>query len=259
MPYDSFISGSESKIFLCVIYGIFFVCLLFPIYKYALLFSITNSCILIIIFSIIVFNYEIDNIIIIIVDVIFIIIGLVISIVLRKYKIAKSIFFIISFLVSGFLLGDEFVEMLSFRLILPNSIRWVIIIVFMISSFIIILIYCLIAVKMGKILKKDINIELLEKIRIIFIIYNSFLPAYFLINCITIALSHKIPVDTIRSLSNEGFKKEYLKEFLYEKYFIYIIVFWLICAIFTIKKYILFDKCHFKLIKLNNNQDSKNN
>ena len=251
MPYDSFISSQVSKLFLCIIYGISFVCLLFPIYKYAFLFSITNSGIIIIIFSIIVFNFEIDNTIIIIVDVIFIIIGLVISIVLRKIKIAKGIFFIISFLVSGFLLGDEFVEMLSSGLILSNAIRWPIIIAFTASSFIIIFIYYLINKKMGKVLPKDIKI--IEEIRIIFIIYNSFLPAYFLTNCISIALSHKIPVDSIRSLANEGFKKEYLKEFLYEKYYIYIIVFWIISAIFTIKKIILFNKLHLKLIKLNNN------
>ena len=247
MPYDLF--WQKNKLFLCIIYGIFFLFLLIPKYEFGFIVFfpvITNSFLLIIIFSIIIFNWEINDITIIIVDIVLIVIGFLISIIFRNYDLIKGIFFVVSFLVSGFLLGDEFVEMLSFRFILSNTERWLIIVGFTISSFIVIPIYFLVLKKRGKVLPK--NIELIENLQEIFIIYNSFLNSYFLINLISIALSHKIPIDTIRMLTNEGFIKEYLKDFLYEKYFIYIICYWILWVVLMIFKFALFKKFNIKLI-----------
>ena len=233
MPYDSFISGQKA---LPLIYDILFFLLIIPQYEF-FLFSITNSFLIIIILSIIVFNFNFNHEFMIILDVILILFFSCISIALRERINSIIIFVIISFLVSGFLLGDQFVEMLSFRFILSNKARWLIISAFTVSSFIIILLYYLITGKKDEKLTKDI--------RIIFIIYTSFLPAYFITNMLSISSSHKIPVDTIRSLANEGFKKEYLKEFLYEKYYKYIIAFWIISAICSIVKIISFNKSDF--------------
>lgn len=239
MPYDLF--WQKNKLFLCIIYGIFFLFLLIPKYEFGFifLFPVTNSFLLII-FSIIIFNWEINDITIIIVDIVLIVIGFLISIIFRNYDLIKGIFFVVSFLVSGFLLGDEFVEMLSFRFILSNTERWLIIVGFTISSFIVIPIYFLVLKKRGKVLPK--NIELIENLQEIFIIYNSFLNSYFLINLISIALSHKIPIDTIRMLTNEGFIKEYLKDFLYEKYFIYIICYWILWVVLILIKFVCLKK-----------------
>ena len=121
-------------------------------------------------------------------------------------------YFIIADSVSGFLFGDEIVEIRSFGNVLSNLKRWIILIFF--SLFFNILLYF-----------GDVGFE----------ISISFLISYFISNLIPIYKGIKIPVDTIvNSLTKEGFKGEHLEQFIYQKYYryfyIYIFAFGLILA-----------------------------
>ena len=58
------------------------------------------------------------------------------------------------------------------------------------------------------------------------VICISNLMAYFITNIFSIGYLNKAPIDTIiKSLKNEGFKHEYMKLFVYEKYYIYFIIY----------------------------------
>lgn len=143
-------------------------------------------------------------------------------------KIEKEKFnylnFIIGYSVSGFLFGDEIVEIKTFGKVLSNCKRWIIIIFF--TLFFNAFSY------LG-----EIGFE----------ISTSFSASYFISNLFPIIKTIKIPVDTIiNSLSKEGFKKEHLQKFIVQNYndyfFIYFFVFSLILYFKSILMYNKYNK-----------------
>ena len=120
-------------------------------------------------------------------------------------KTLKFIFFIIFSTVSGFLFGDELVEIISlYAKVLLNYERWLIISIFSIIF----------------------NILVLFFENIGFMIGSSFSFAYFITNIALIVEEKKIPIDTItNSLIKEGFDISYMKMFRNPGYYGYFIIY----------------------------------
>ena len=213
LTYDSFLYYQNN--FVCFIYLFFSILLIFP--NKEIQFFVTNSLLFIILFSSIIFNIQIDKNYFWVLNIIYIAIILFgwyfNFFILNKQIKGKVVFsdlnFIIAYSVSGFLFGDEIVEMRSLGKVLTNFKRWIIIIFF--SLFFNSLLYF-----------GEFGLE----------ISLSFTISYLTSNLLTIAEKIKLPVDTIiNSLLEEGFKSEHLEKFTHPKYIKY---FYIYLAVFSL-------------------------
>jgi hypothetical protein len=209
LPYDSFLI--KFKIFICIVYSFCSVILLYPKVNYVA-FGITNYFALNIIFSIIIFNFDINFWIIFSFQIIFIILVIFIMIKINQRsessKTIDYIFYFVFCLVSGFFFGEELVEIITiYNKVLPNYARWLII-----ASCSIVFNFLLFFD-----LKKD---------NIAFMICSSFTFSYFISNIVAIGSEKKLPIDTIiNSFIDKGFDILYMEMFRNPKYYIYHIIY----------------------------------
>ena len=210
MPYDNY--TISFKIFISIIYSFSSLILIYPEKNYAA-FTISLFLVLNIIFSIIIFNFSLSFWIIFIIQIILLILSIILIAKINGRSEQKGhldlLFYIIFCTVSGFLFGDELVEIITlYSKVLLNYQRWLIIsgssVIF---NFLIIFDY---------IFCDNIG----------FMISSSFSFAYFISNIALIGFEKKIPIDTIiNSLIKEGFDISYMEMFRNPGYYIYFIIY----------------------------------
>lgn len=166
-------------------------------------YSVTNSYAILLIAYLFLFQFLLYKYTIIIPLIISILIGIYSSFFLNEnFSLLNKILF---FSISGFIFGEEIVEIIFiFVKILNNIEMWTIIIIFSIIF----------------------NLLIFLSLNKSYIICTSILFPYFVSNIYLIGISKKLPIGTIiNSLVEEGFDMEIMKEFLSKKYNVYFLIF----------------------------------
>ena len=197
----------------------------------------TNTYLMIIILSLIIIHFSINESIIIIFFIISIFIGITsIFFLNEKLPLLNYILFVS---VAGYTFGEVIMELIFIYFKILNLLEiWIIIIIFIIGF----------------------NLLLFLSLNITYIICSSFLLSYFISNIYIIWISKKVPIWTIiNSLVEEGFNISMMEKFLYQKYYMFFIIYFITLIISLVIKYLLISMNNINLNKQLNIEENNNN
>ena len=211
LPYDNFLV--KYKFIICVYYAFFVIMLIIP--SIVLSYVTANTFAMIIILSLITIFFSLNESLIIIPFIISILIGIS-SIYFLNEKF-PSLNKIILMSVTGYTFGVIIMEYIFIYFKILNVVEiWIIIIIFTIAF----------------------NLLIFLSLNMIYIICSSFLCSYFISNIYKIWISKKAPIWTIiNTLVEEGFNMPLMEKFLYNKYYIYFIIYLIPLLLILILKY----------------------